>query len=365
MATYGNPSVASITQNLDTVLTLAFANSGDAIADNISKNNAVFYELKKAGGTRGIAQLDPYIEIPLRKGLGNAEWYQGWDTLGTQPTDNVTAAQFDWKQLACPAGVNRREMRVTSAGKVKEIVQDKIDEAQLTMTEAFNRALLQGNVNAGGNIYDPIVSGSTSRTGIEPLPRLVYYQAALSQGQVTTSLSVGGINQATYSFWRNWSHDMTGITTYAAFLAAMDQMYENTTKGPGGGADLIVCDHATRSLWNSAYYQVFRRNMDSDNNYPFDNLKFRNARIVCDELIPNVHSNTADTSVSTGLGSAFFLNTKFMGMRYDTECNFVLTDMQKPVNQDGKVGHVMWMGNTVINNRRKFGVVGDIPRTLA
>lgn len=365
MATYGNPSVASITQNLDTVLTLAFANSGDAIADNISKNNAIFYEMKKAGGTKGISQLDPYIEIPLRRSLGNAEWYEGYDALGTQPTDGLTAAQFGWRQLACPAGVSRREMRITSRERIKDIVQDKIEEAQLTMTEAFNRAFLQGNVNAGGLLSTPVISNTTSRSGIEPLPRLVFYQPGSNQAQVTSVLDVGGIAQSSNSFWRNWSHDMTGVTTYNGLLNAFDQMYENTTKGPGGGAKLIFTDHTTRSLLNSAYYNTFRRAMESDNDYPFDNLKFRGALVVCDEMMPNVHSGSIDTSAGTGLGAAYFLNPKFLGMRYDTETNFILTKMQKPVNQDSQVSHCLWMGNTVTNNRRKHGVIGNIARSLS
>jgi hypothetical protein len=363
--TIGYPSPGQITQNLDTVLTLAFANAGDDIMDNISKNNAIFYEMKKSGMYEGVDKPEPYLEVPLMYALGSAEWYEGWDTLGTQPTEGITAATYAWRQLACPAGYNRREARVTNPARIKEIAKVKIQQAQMTMVESFNRALLQGNVlTPGGNIKTPVVSGTTGRSGIEPLGELIFYKAGSNFSQPSDALTVGGLAQDTQTWWRNWSHDLTGVTTYAALLAAFDQMVEQVNLGAGGKCDIIFVDPTTRRLLNSAYYQAFRRYMDSDNDYPFDNLLFRGAHIISDELIPNVHSGTTDTSVATGLGSAYFINSKMMKAYYDKECNFILTDLQKPVNQDGKIGHVLWMGNVCVTNRRKHGVIGNIARSM-
>jgi len=361
--TIGYPSPGSITQNLDTVLTLAFANSGDTIFDNISKNNAIFYEIKKNGMYEAIDSPDPYIEVPLMYGLGQAEWYEGWDTLGTQPTEGITAAVYPWRQLACPAGYNRREARVTSGAKIKEIAKVKIEQAQMTMTESFTRAFLQGNVNApGGTITTPVVSGTTGRSGIEPLGELIYYKSGTTTiNQPSDALTVGGLSQATYDWWRNRSQDFSGVTTYAGLLAGFDQMIERVNLGAGGKCDLIICDPSTRSLLNSAYYNAYRRSLETDNDYPFDNLLFRGAHVISDELIPDVHNGTYNWETK---GTAYFINTKMLKIKYDKQCNFILTDLQKPVNQDGKVGHVLWMGNCCMMNRRKHGVIGDIARTL-
>ena len=363
--TIGYPSPGQITQNLDVVLTLAFANAGDSIFDNISKNNAFFYEIKKNGMYEGVDSPEPYLEVPLMYGLGNAEWYEGWDTLGTQPTEGITAAVFPWRQLACPAGYNRREARVTNPARIKEISKVKIEQAQMTMVESFNRAFLQGNVlSPGGSANSPVVSGTTGRNGIEPLGELIYYQSGTTFSQVTTSFTCGGLNQATYPWWGNWSHDATGITTMTGLLQYFDQMMEQCGLGVGGTPNLIVTDITTRRLLNSAYNIAYRRYMEADNDYPFDNLLFRGAHVITDELVPNIHANTTNTAISGGLGTAFFINTKFCKVKYDKQCNFMLTDLQKPVNQDGKVGHVLWMGNSVVTNRRKHGVMGDIPRSL-
>lgn len=367
--TIGYPSPGSVTQNLDTVLTLAFANAGNTIFDNISRNNAFFYEIKKNGMYEGIDSLDPYIEVPLMYGLGSMEWYEGWDTLNTQPTEGITAAVYQWRQAACAAGYNRREARVTSAQKIKEISKVKIEQAQLTMIDGFNKSFFWGNVQSpGGNLYTPIVSSTTSRSGMEPIGELIYYQAAAQYIQVTDSLTVGGLNQNTNTWWANWSLDAgsTGanFTTYAAYLAGIDQMIEQSALGVGGQVDLIVCDPTSRRLLNSAYYNTYRRLMEKDNDYPFDNLMFRGAHVISDQDIANVAGVNTDTSVATGKGTMYGLNSKFFKIKYDKECNFMLTDLQKPVNQDGKVGHVMWMGNTMVTNRRKHFVIGNIARTM-
>lgn len=370
----GYPSPGSITQNLDTVLTLAFANSGNVIFDNISRSNPIFYEAKKNGMYEPIDTPDPYIEVPLMYGLGSMEWYEGWDTLGTQPTEGITAAVYPWRQAACAAGYNRREARVTAQQKIKEISKVKIEQAQLTMIDGFNKAFFWGNVQSpGGNIYTPIVSSTTSRSGIEPIGELIQFSQGVQFAQITTTTSVGGLTASSNSWWANWSHDAgsTGqnITTYAAFLAAVDQMIEQTALGVGGQPDLIICDPTTRRLLNSAYYTSYRRLLEKDNDYPFDNLMFRGAHVISDQDVPNCGANAAagstDTSVATGLGSMYFVNSKFYKIKYDSQCNFILTDLQKPVNQDGKIGHVMWMGNGMVTNRRKHGVMGNIARTMS
>lgn len=359
----GLNSPNSLTLNLDTIMTLAFANAGGEIFDAISKSNAFFYEIKKNNMYEAAGRMHPQIIVPLMYALGKMQWYSGWDVLGTQPVEGLTDALYEWCQAAVPAGYNRREERLTEDTELKSMLRVKIDQAKMTSTQGWNEALLQGNVNnAGGSLTSPIIDPVTSRTGIDPLPKMVYYDTTVSGiGQPTTPLVVGGLDQATYPWWRNWTYDLGAITTYDQLLTAFDAMYTKTSRGVGGHPNLIFVDDTTKSLINSAYYLNFHRNMDTDSDYPFDNLKFHGARIVTDEAMPDVENglNNCDTK-----GTAYFLNTNFMKIKYDSQTNFILTDLQKPVNQDGKMGHVLWMGNVCMMNRRKHGVCGNIPRTL-
>lgn len=361
--TSGLSSPNSLTLNLDVIMTLAFANAGGEIFDAISKSNAFFYEIKKNNMYEAAGRMHPQIIVPLMYGLGKLQWYQGWDTLGTQPTEGITDALYEWCQAAVAAGYNRREERLTEDTELKSLLRVKIDQAKLTSTQGWNEAFLQGNVNnPGGSLINPIVDPITGRSGIDPLPKMIYYDTTITGlGQPAVAQVVGGLDQALYPWWRNWSYDLGAITTYTQLLNAFDLMYTKTSRGPGGPSNLIFVDDTTRSLINSAYFGQYHRNMESDSNYPFDNLKFHGARIVTDEAMPDVENglNNAETK-----GTAYFINTQFMKVKYDPQTNFILTDLQKPVNQDGKIGHVMWMGNVCMMNRRKHGVIGNIPRTL-
>ena len=100
--------------------------------------------------------------------------------------------------------------------------------------------------------------------------------------------------------------------------------------------------------------------------------------IVMDDKVPDVANNIVPNSIagqgdSAGLtaGSAFMVNTKFMKMRYMQGMDFTMLKdengktFKKPINGDSRVGHMAWMGNLTITNRRKHGVMGNIARSYA
>jgi hypothetical protein len=51
-------------------------------------------------------------------------------------------------------------------------------------------------------------------------------------------------------------------------------------------------------------------------------------------------------------------------MKYDEQTNFVATPFMKPINQDARVAHILWMGNMCVSNRRKQAIWAKLPRTL-
>jgi hypothetical protein len=180
----------------------------------------------------------------------------------------------------------------------------------------------------------------------------------------TANYTVGNINQQSQPWWRNRTKTSTAASGQD-LLAEFLNLYNNCAKGPGGAPDLIWCDMVTWELIHRAYMDKYRATF-TDNDYPYQNFKFFGAMIVMDENIPDVAANggAGALSAETGKGTAYFLNTKFMKVIYESETNFVATEFQKPVNQDVKGKHILWMGNTLVNNRRKQGVLGNIARTL-
>lgn len=356
MSTYGSASAPSQnTINYDALLSTSLFNYRKTLTDNISKSNALFYKIQENGMYEsedgGIA-----IQVPLMYAIGNADTYSGYDVLNTSETDGLTSAFFDWRQVSVPVTISRlQERQNSSAHQITNLLKAKIAQAEIGIKEFFAKTLIQGGLMVSQNIHDAYQSAANGSLGINPLGLLIKLDP-------TSSTTVGNINQSTSTWWRNQTTTsaLSTSSTPTAFLQEADHLYNNCAKGPGGPPDLIVCDQGTYELWRAAYYHKYRNTAPTNANYPFQNFMFNNAMVVWDEFMPDVYSN----STTITYGSAWFVNTKFLGVKYDSETNFINTPFQKPVDQDAKVAHILWMGTTTVSNRRKLGVWAKLPTTL-
>lgn len=358
MSTYGSASApGQNTINYDAILSTSLFNYQRTLVDNISKANAYFYKIQENGlyedEDGGVA-----IQIPLMYALGTADWYSSYDTLNTDPMDGVTSAFFDWRQMSVPISISRLEERKNSTtDRIISLIETKIAQAELGIKEKFSKAILQGSIAGGGS---SLVTADTSNingaSGIDPLPLLVNVTA-------NSSTKVGNLDGSVNTWWQNQSttSSLTSANKSSDLIFELDTIYNNCSKGPGGPPDIAMCDPTTYQLIRTAYYQVYRRQMDSDNNFPFENIRFNRTLIFWDEFVPDAYTGVASTAT---YGTLYFLNSQFMGIKYDKETNFVSRPFQQPVNQDARVAHILWMGNQYISNRRKQGVYCKIPRSL-
>lgn len=358
MAIIGSSAPSQNTINYDALLSTSMTNYSKTFADNVSKSNAIFYEFQRRGMYKG-KDGGERMSVPIMYGLGGADWYDGYDTLSTEPTDGLTTAFFEWRQMSAPITISRKEERQNSSStRIADLLGTKITQAELGMKETFAKAMLQGNVSTGGaSLATPVVSTRTGASGIDPLPLLVNAVPGAAG-------LIGNIDPSTNPFWQNQVtvSGLSGASKPTSFLQEADHLFNSCGKGPGGSPKLIVTDQVTFELWNAAYYDKYRKTADTDADYPFENIKFRNAIITWDEFVPDVANGT--TTPNSGTGTAYFINPLFMGITYDTETNFISTPFVKPADQDAKVAQILWMGNMWISNRRKQGVWTNIPRTL-
>jgi hypothetical protein len=353
MATFGAAGQPSQnTVNFDTIMSTSLANARKTIADNISNSNAFYYEAKKRGLFEP-ADGGAYIQEDLMYELAATDSYDSYDTLIVVGPEGITAAFYDWRQTATPIIYSEKE-RKQNKHRIADFVQARIKQGELGAIDFFCKALLQGN--GAGQLSTPRTSSANGSYACDPLWKIV-------QTDPTISDTVGNINQSTYSWWQNRVKDFSSVTTTKGFLDATDNLFNTCSRGPGGPPQLILCDQTTFELWNSAYYAVYRRTSDTDNDYPFPNIKFRGAVVVWDENFPNLYASTLDPTTTTG-GGMIMLNFNFLKVRTESETDFIKTEFVRPANQDAKVAHILWMGNITCNNRKKQGLGWKIPRTL-
>lgn len=372
--TFGNTSAPNnITTYLDSVFSLSIANYRKTLTDNIGASNAVLYEILQSDAYEE-ADGGTYIGEPLMYALSPADSYDGYDELSTLPVDGITQADFPWAQMATPIVYNMKEV-FQNKNKIVDLVKSRIQQAEMGIQEGWSQAFMWGNYTQGGQITAPRISPVNGSAGINPLPMMVSYNTAAASG---TALTIGGLNEYTATWWRNrWA--TSAATTYSGFIYELLNMYNTVTLGTGGNPNLIIMDQVTYQLFTHAYFSIYKAAPDAvGEGYPFEAKKFMKAKVVMDDKVPDVFSGSAGTQTggvvdptTLQYGTAFFINTKFFKARYMAGRDWeMLTDengksFAKPINGDSRVGHIAWMGNTTINNRRKNGVLAHIARTLS
>jgi hypothetical protein len=364
----------NITTYLDSVFSLSLANYRKTLTDNIGSTNSVLYDLMKSDAYESAEGGGTYFAEDLMYGLAPADWYSGYDTLSTAPTDGITQAQFQWAQMASPITYNMKEV-IQNEKKIIDLVKSRIKQSEMGIQEAWAQAFLWGNYPNGGAITTPRQSPVTSALGINPLPQLVSYNTSGSSG---TALTVGGLSEYSNAWWQN--HSVTSAaTTYSNFMLELESLYNTCALGTGGPPTHMLMDQVTYQNFIHAYFSVYKASPDAlDNAYPFVGKKFLNAKVIMDDKIPDVYTGAPGTesggvvaSSSLAYGSCIVVNSKFFKIRYHPDRDFEpLKDENgkwfvKPINGDYRVGHIAWMGQVTINNRRKQGVLGKIARSYA
>lgn len=366
--TFGSSSAPNtVTTNLDAVFSLSLANYRKKLTDNIGASNALLFDLI-GGPSYESADGGTYITEQMMYALAPMDSYDGYDELATTPTDGITQAQYEWRQLATPISYSMKEV-IQNQHKLVDLVDSKIKQAEMGIQEGWAQAFMWGAVPQGGALTAARSSTSNFSASIDPLGKLVSYN--------TTSLTVGGVPELANTWWRNRSAT-SAATTYSGYLYELTNMYNTLALGSGGPPTHVIMDQTSYQLFIHAYFSVYKTNPAAvDGHFPFVASKFMNAKIIMDDKVPDAYTGAIGTQTggvvdnsTLTYGTAYFLNSNFFKIRYHPSRDFELLKNEegkafvKPLNGDSRIGHISWMGNVTLSNRHKQGVLAKIARTL-
>ncbi len=271
--------------------------------------------VRRAGGAS--------ITVPLRTSKNTTSgFYDGFQQISVTPQDELTAAQYKWKQAAVSVSVSGREERIQNAGQyaVLDLVQSKIKGAEDSLKDTINTALY---------------AASPATTDI---------------GSLVTSIdavsSIGDINSTTYSFWQSTvtsggSFAAQGLSDLRTTWSALE------VKSPQAPTDLLLTTTTIYNYYEGALQAQQRyAPMDRTGNASFDALQFRSAPMRYD---------AAATS-----GVIYLLNSKCMELDIHSGSDFIMRDWVPAINQDAKTALFMVGLELVIKNRRKLGKITGI-----
>ena len=367
MATIGDSGAPSTnTIYYDSLLSTTLMAYRKTLYDNIFKDSAFLSYLrmsdaviKQNGGER--------IAIPLMYGDNSTvKTHGGYSVIDTTPQDGLTTAFYEWAEVAGSISISRKEERQNSGeGRLINLLESKIKQAEMTMREFLNSELILGTVSGATFVQSQAPDGSY---GINPLG---YFCRQVKSTDPTTN-SVGNISSSSYSWWRTVTADIgavggfTGddfslnVTTYAGLEVALKRFYNYLSRGSGGSPDLFVMDQVSFETYENALGTKMRYSNTKMGDMGFDTVKLRGATCIWDEVVPDIYTGTAAITV----GTCFGLNTNFYKLVIDSETDIITTPFVEPENQTAKTAKILFMGNATVSNMRKIGVAGGILQTI-
>lgn len=300
------------------------------VKDNVSKNNALVNRIMKKGNYN-IEDGGLTIVTPLDYANNSTyQRYSDWDVLNVSQSDVISAAEYQWRQIAINVVASGRELRINSGeSRIINLSKARLKNAIRTFKNNFS-----ADVYSDGTLANQI-------NGL---------QALISDAGTGT---VGGIDSSVWSFWQNKVQSAAApiqgggaVTPSATTIEGqlMLPLWLELVRGDDK-PDLIVSSNDYYSFFEASQVSLKRYVDDDMAKAGFQNLKYKTATVIFDggSGIPAAHM--------------YFINTEYLMLCVHRDADLEIMQEMRPYNQDGEVIPILWMGNLVCSNRSLQGVM--------
>jgi hypothetical protein len=297
------------------VVTTTLESRTKKLQDNVTDNNAILKVLSEKGNIDPCPGGRVIVQELLFAENGNGGWYSGYDTLPTSPSDVISAAEFAWKQYACPVVMSGLEEGQNDGEEaVISLIKGRIKAAEATMANAIALGLYSDGTGSGGKT----ITGLDAAIPVAP-----------------TSGTYGGINRATWTFWQSQVVDPGTTPTVSTLVGHMTDLWAECVRGKNH-PNLIMSDDVLWVMYMGALQPNARFTNAKMADAGFKNVEFMGVPVVLDGGIGG--NATASTM--------YFLNTDFLHYRPHSRRNMVPIGKERvATNQDATVQIIGWMGN--------------------
>ena len=311
--------------NVSDIVATTIEKRSKKIADNVTKNNAFLAYIKDKGNVREISGGSVIYEELSFAENGNSGWYSGYDLLPVAAQDVLSAAQFDIKQAAVPVVISGLDqLKNDGPEQMIDLMESRIGVAEATMA----------NLIAQGVYSDGTAAGGKQLVGLD-----------LAVPVTPTTGTYGGIDRATWNFWRSKSATIASLTTATVF-PAMNAMWASLIRGMDR-PNVLLMDDAWWNVYVAALQAQQRFTNPDKARLGFPTVQFMDADVVCDGGIGGFNT----------IRTCFFLNTKFMFYRPHRRRNMVPLSPNRryAINQDAEVQILAFAGNMTCSGAQYQG----------
>ncbi len=278
--------------------------------DNVFDSDPLLQRLKK----KSLEKIDggTSIMVPLNYALTSASgWYTGADTLSTSDNEQITAAEYQWKQGYANITITRKDELVNSGDAQKvSLVKSKTQIAEKTLIDILGTAVY----NSGTTLNAPVGLGAI----------------------LSASNTIGGISQTTNSWWQA----QVDSSTTAFSISALQTIFNACTVD----SDSPTVIMATRANYNRYYGQLQpqQRFMDSETaKGGFSSLMFNGVPFIAGSKVP--------------ANNIMVLNENYLHLFVHKDEDMRFEPFIKPINQNVRTAKIYWMGALGSSNNRLHG----------
>lgn len=319
----------TLTEQLNTMYTTTWYLRQKKVVDQIF-NATPFWYLMSKKGKRSTQSGGRSIETPLSYAKNETCKFIGrGGTVEMEATDPLTVVHWQWRYLTGHIIRYFADFQ-QNRGKAQLIkkVNSDIDNLKGSLVDKLETAMFSDGTGDSSLAID----GLGNIVAIDP-----------------TTGTVGNLNRATYSWWRNKYKSMSGEAASIYLRKRMNTMFNDCGKlgeGVSRFPDILVCAQDVYEMYESECLEISRI-IISDRKMAdlgFGDIAFKGRPFTW--------------SPSCSAGYLYFLNTNNLEWVADPIENFTLGDWLPIVNQPRDVvAHSMTVGNLVCSNCAKQGVI--------
>jgi len=317
-----SPNVQAVDYNA--LFSTTLQNYQPTLVDNIFKDLVLLNHLNSGGRVvmeEGGTQI---VEPVLYEENTTAASYADYDNILLTPQDGITAAIYNWKQIAASiaiSGIEEAKNRGTEA--IIKLLNAKIMQAEMSIKKLVNDQLLSSNDGVTNPLEFNGIGGFAGSLNTE----------------------IGGIDAATNTWWNPTIP--AGIQNATLSLVNMANVYNNASKG-NDTPDLIITTEPLFSKYESLLTPNVRYQDVAKANAGFQNLMFKQTPLVYDLAMPGNQSSNA---------SMYFLNTKYIKLTGMNGHWFTSTPFQQGTvaQKDARYAIVLAYGQLTCSNRSRQG----------
>lgn len=298
--------------------------------DNIFENYWLLYKLRQGQGFKTI-DGGRQINVPLEYATNTSVAFMSeLETLSTTRVDVFDSAVYQWKTVGGTVVQSELEDAINqgSGGKF-DLLAAKLENLKKSTESIINASLFSDGTG-------------TSSKEFGGLQLLV--------PATTTSGTVGGINRASFTFWRNKSAAGTqSSAAYDNLRASMRSVYNQCSNGVAG-------DHPTFAVTTRTVFEGFEGLLlanerftskeSADGGFKNEVVKFKGCELAYDD--------------DCGSGLLYFLNPKYLKLAVQKGRWMKMFDEVEPANQLIRIFKAATIGNLITTNPRMLGIVHTI-----